>query len=839
MVRKRAISFILFVMCCASVVLANDNTASHAFIPAFERFFVTKADKSEEDGGKLLLSELSCTACHKPSRDQHAALVTPKKGPILDGIGDRINVDWIRRFVIDPQSVKPGTTMPSMFDGLTDEQQDAAIEPLLHLLMNSRSVESQFEIKRKSAAVDPIRHEFYRKGNAESGKRLFHQVGCVACHEPDGSYDSGRTYLTDRQKLLKDVGLTPEEAGDKVEQPIASVPLPKLHEKYTRKSLTYFVFDPLRIRPAGRMPQMKLDPEEAAHLAAYLLRRTATSGERGSRRAELDSPSGSAGASSSHINATFKLSAELVERGQIIFQRIGCANCHKLDELKPTRFSKPLDRLSEKTKRNCIDGPHPPLPNFNLNPHQRAALKSQINEPGLIGVFNGPSIEQERVSMTMFKLNCHACHERDRHGGVGPRRRQYFETVDHIDIGDEGRLPPSLSEVGNKLTEKWLRAVLDGTGDVRPYMQARMPVFGNENVAHLPADFMKVDPGVSPKEAQAFLKPRMSNGDSEAGRQFMNTGCIQCHRFRGEKLPGVEGIDLATLQQRLQPLWFYQFLENPGAVKPRTRMPTFFPKGKSTNRELLGGDMNRQIAAVWAYLKDDSNKRLPDRLENEKEANFELVPTDEPILLRTFMKDVGTQAIAVGFPRKLHYVFDANTVRFAYAWKGKFLDAHSTWFNRFIPEVEPLGEKQVMFPKAVPFAVLKDSKQPWPKKSITDLGFRMKGFRLDKTGTPTFLYGFQKVDVEDRMAPDKEGKALVRTIRLSGSGSNIWFRGLSGVAIQNESEGEFLRGGQIPMKIKSPPTARAQLRLIENRFEVLYPVKLDDGPWAIEIEYRW
>ena len=834
MVRKRAVSAILLAMCLASVVPAADDSASHPFIPAFDRFFAGNDDTADQYG-RLLLSELSCTACHETQNDAN----TPKKGPILDGIGDRINADWIRRFVIDPQSVKPGTTMPSMFDGLTDEQQEAAVEPLLHLLMNSRGVASQFEIKRGSAAVDPVRHEFYRKGNPDTGKQLFHQVGCVACHEPDESYDSGRVYLTDREKLLKDLGVTAKEVGDRVAQPFASVPLPQLHAKYTRKSLTFFVFDPLRIRPAGRMPQMKLDPEEAAHIAAYLLRRSAKPGEQGRRRAKLQVPGDSAAASPSRFNAKFKPSPELVERGKIIFQRIGCANCHQLNDLKPTRFSKPLGQLSKQTKGNCIDGPHPPLPNFNLNPQQRAALRSQVKQTGRIGVANGPSIEQERLSMTMLKLNCHACHERDRIGGVGPRRRKYFETVGHVDIGDEGRLPPMLNKVGTKLTEKWLRAVMDGTGDVRPHMQARMPVFGNANVAHLSADFMKVDVGVSPKEARAFLKPRMSNGDSETGRQFMNTGCIQCHRFRGEKMPGVEGIDLATLQQRLQPLWFYKFMEDPGSVKPRTRMPTLFPNGKSTNRELLGGDMNRQIAALWAYLKDDTNKRLPDRLENEKEAKFELIPTDEPILLRTFMKDAGTQAIAVGFPKKLHYVFDADAVRFAYAWKGKFLDAHSTWFNRFVPEVEPLGDKRVMFPGAVPFAVLKDNKQSWPKNSATDSAYRMKGFRLDKTGTPTFLYCFQKVDVEDRLAPNANGTALVRTIRLNGSGSNIWFRGLSGIAIQNESDGEFLRAGQIPMKIKSPPTAGAQLRLIENRFEVLYPVKLDDGPWTIEIEYRW
>ena len=48
------------------------------------------------------------------------------------------------------------------------------------------------------------------------------------------------------------------------------------------------------------------------------------------------------------------------------------------------------------------------------------------------------------------------------------------------------------------------------------------------------------------------------------------------------------------------------------------------------------------------------------------------------MLLRTFMKGVGTHAIAVEYPEGIHAAFDALKVRFALAWRGRFLDAEST-----------------------------------------------------------------------------------------------------------------------------------------------------------------
>src|SRR5436190_11959478 len=99
---RRAILPLPFLL-LASVALAQD----HPVVPGFERF----GTKDPVDGGRLLLGELNCVSCHQPDAAA-SEQVSLKKAPILTEAGSRLNIDWVRAFVADPQKTKPGTTMP-------------------------------------------------------------------------------------------------------------------------------------------------------------------------------------------------------------------------------------------------------------------------------------------------------------------------------------------------------------------------------------------------------------------------------------------------------------------------------------------------------------------------------------------------------------------------------------------------------------------------------------------------------------------------------------------------------------------------------------------------------
>lgn len=182
---------------------------------------VVKGAGLTDHPGMVLVSELSCTACH-------ASEIKAKGGPLLGEVGERVRADYLEKYLADPRAVKPGTTMPDVFAGLAKEEREKKAKALTDYLV--------------SLSGGQVEEGEIRADAAERGKVLYETVGCVACHEPEGK----------------------EIAG--------SVPLVGLGEKYGLGSLREFLKEPSKSRPSGRMPDMKLSHQEAEDLAAYLMR---------------------------------------------------------------------------------------------------------------------------------------------------------------------------------------------------------------------------------------------------------------------------------------------------------------------------------------------------------------------------------------------------------------------------------------------------------------------------------------------------------------------------------------------------------------------------------------
>jgi hypothetical protein len=147
------------------------------------------------------------------------------------------------------------------------------------------------------------------------------------------------------------------------------------------------------------------------------------------------------------------------------------------------------------------------------------------------------------------------------------------------------------------------------------------------------------------------------------------------------------------------------------------------------------------------------------------------------------------------------------------AWRGKFLDAYSTWFSRAQPPVEPLGDHIQMLPAVMPLAVLGDSRAAWPEASGAGAGYRFGGYRLDKAGVPTFLYRFGEIEVEERIVPSGEG--LRRTLVLRGGGEGVYFN-------PGQAKG-------LSVRVITPRASESGA----------VPVQFTDGKAVVEVEYRW
>lgn len=788
------------VLGCGLQIMAQ----SPAFVPGFDRF----ARHQEIDamlGGRLLVTELSCTACHADKSRQ----LQPKRGPRLSGAGNRLQSTWIKQFLSSPQKSKPGTTMPEIFAGWPDAEKRQAIESLTAFLGSQREAYPVL----KASGRNPVPFEFWNRGKVERGKRLYHQIGCVACHPPDSRFETVETKPSPIDQLLeqldpaelKELGLASQARR------VKSVPHGNLPAKYTPKSLTFFLLDPEQSRPAGRMPSFQLEPVDAADIAAYLLREKTSKNE-----------------------TTISTKTDLIEKGRNLFTELRCINCHEVKGREAKNPAKPLAEFDSAGKEGCIGKPQRGLPHFDLDDVQMASVRLVLKTKKI----EATSVA-DQLQFSLLQLNCYGCHEFQKQGGVGRYRKPYFETVGHIDIGDEGRLPPPLTGVGRKLQPAWMKQIFRGNGRIRSHLQARMPVFPSQVTGPLPGLLAAVDRPSKATEKRVFGQ---LTGLAKPGRLLMDQGCVQCHAFRGESLPGVVGVDLEGITKRIQPNWFHDFLLNPGSLKPRTRMPTFFPNGQSQNKQLLNGNADRQITAMWAYLKELDRQPLPEKIEQFRSQNYELKPGDKPIVLRTFMKKAGTHAIAVGFPEKVHFAFDAETSRLTSAWRGRFLDAQGTWFSRFTPPADPLGENIISFPSELPLAKLKDDDDPWPKLDVLNPPYQFRGYRLDDKGVPTFLYRFDQYDIEDRIEPEKSQKLkrrLTFTLRKpDGEPPKLWFRPLAGKTVKRLASFQYQNDVGLKVQVFKPIGNAGILVRSESDTAWIFPLPITKKQ-SIELQYGW
>lgn len=527
----------------------------------------------------------------------------------------------------------------------------------------------------------------------------------------------------------------------------------------------------------------------------------------------------------------FPIKAELVAQGRALFASVGCANCHAMPGVKETKPATTLAKLTG--KGGCLDTEaHKGVPHFRLSAPQRVALAAALKTPA------APPPPADVVRHTLTAFNCYACHERDKVGGLEEAFNKSFTTT-QPEMGDEGRIPPTLTGVGAKMKTDYLRKVIDKGSDDRPYMHTRMPGFGAANVGHLVNLFASLDT-IKPFPAVTFkVAPRQVKA---AGRHMVGAqalGCIRCHTFAGNKAEGVQGIDMTLMTQRLNRDWFERYLLNPNSFRPGTRMPTSWPEGESLLTKVLDGKANTQIEAIWVYLSDGTKAALPPGV---KKQFILLVPEKEPIIYRNFIAGAGPRAVGVGYPEHLSLAFDANDLRLALLWQGAFIDAKRHWTDRGVGFEPPAGENVLHLPAGVSVAVLAKPDEPWPTKPARTLpGYRFGGYRLGSDGRPTFLYRCADVSVEDRFEPQvgKDATTLRRSLVLSAKEppANLWFRAAVADKIEAQGNGWYRVNNEYRLHVQSD--GAPQLRRSGNQTELLVPLRFKDGSARIVEEYAW
>lgn len=901
------------------------------------------------DQGELLLGELNCVACHEADAAVKKRLAS-KQAPLLGAEGVTLTAQFIRRWLANPDAVKPGNTMPDLLHELDQDEQKTAIEALVHFLVS----------ETKATNTAPIAADEFK---IQQGRFLYHQIGCVACHAPQepalailskNTLEPGASARASLEAL----------AGD-------SIPLGDLSRKTDVASLARFLKNPLKMRPSGRMPSLNLTDVEATAISMYLLRaqivsatpngpRPKTQGvsfeyfegrfnqtsdldkqkpissgimERfgiGDRKNKqyfglrlsavlkapqdgvyafyTDSDDGSrlfldgklvvdndkihgpteekgtvdlnagehpivvtffnegAGASlkvsyegpgiSKREIPTSALSTyggQLMQpldredlvvdeqkaiRGRQLFGSLGCAACHTLAgfNFNSTLTAKAKTFSTLAADQGCLaEKPAKGIPNYNFSKGQRETIQRTLARRTELAKDLPPVMQ---VNHALAAMNCFACHSRAGYGGPSPARAEYFSVIGGADLGDEGRIPPHLTRVGDKLRPEWTREVLVNKAAVRPYMAARMPQFGDRNVGGLPTALEQADSG--PKQAG---NEESASLDAKFGRNLVGTGglaCISCHTFGPHKSLGIPALDLTQTTKRLKKDWFHRYLLDPPSLRPGTRMPSFWPEGKSSRQDILAGNTDRQIDAIWAYLARGKEAGLPPGLIQGK---MEIVAATEPVIYRHFIQGAGTRAIGVGYPEKANLAFDANEIRLALIWQGSFIDAARHRTGRGDGSESPLGYNTVRMPPGPAFAILESPSAEWPTVAGKKGGYQMHGYTFDQKRRPSFRYSFQNVEIEDTVLPmpGEIDSLFRRTIVLHSeqTARNLWFRAWSGAKVEEEGNGVFLADGKVRLKFEIAGGGRPIVRQSGGHTELLVPVSFIAKEARLVEEITW
>ena len=633
--------------------------------------------------------------------------------------------------------------------------------------------------------------------DAVAGRELFHSVGCVTCHAPRG--DDGKEIERD-----------------------GAVELGHVPAKYSPGALSDFLSQPTRARPSDRMPDMKLTPSESKAIASYLLGKADAKGE------------------------ALQPQEKLVALGKDHFQRLNCAACHKLGDVPA---AKPVGTLEgADVTKGCLSDAPGKAPRFALSADQTKAIRAALAKKP-----EAPS-DKERLAVTLVAFNCIGCHKRDDYGGVMEDTNEFFRSSEK-ELGDEGRIPPLLTLVGAKLQKVALKKVLFDGDSVRPYMNTRMPQYGEPNLRDLPDLFASLDavkkiefslpkPEGRTQQERDREKEMRAAGRELVGDQGLN--CIACHSFNG-KTPGKAGIELLTSAERLQPAWFYHFLRAPNAFRPRTVMPTAWPDGQAAQKKILNGDTDRQIEAIWYYLSLGTSAQDP---AGVRAADTLLSVADATRTYRGRSGVAGYRGIAVGFPEKLNYAFNAETGTLSALWKGDFVRVNrggqgSGGFNP--------AAKSVQLAQDVSFYALADEKTAWPLRPVMtkeapanpdplypkNRGYQFKGYFMDDASVPTFMYLSGDIAIEDRSAAETADKKLrlVRTLSFDApKAQTVWLRALTG-KVETESKVQF-KTPELRLSFPAVPTVLRATATDPKASELLLKFEIPKGKSTQTLTYE-
>jgi len=556
-----------------------------------------------------LYERAGCYACHKTAGFEDLR----KPGPSLAKISAKLQPEWVSRWIRNPEAIKSSTWMPRIwYNSNTDSQEEisrteAEIDAVVAYLFESSET-------HLFAVSSPPR------GDATRGLELVESVGCLGCH------------VTGEEERL--------EAGPRR---TFGQPLQSIGSKTSFEWLFDWVRDPKHYSSMTYMPDLRLTDQEVADVASYLKTLIGSDGEesRGEyndsvveevlvdylraivpteealtlakemsakeQQLELGRRAiGRYGCYSCHeikgFEETQPIGIELSEEGSKLLQRLDFAFVHDIPHTKVDWFKKKLSdpRVFD---RNRVLQPLEKLrmPDFSFNEQEGSLLATAIMsfqsnvQPMAAQVPNSARNDALIDGRNLVRRqNCVGCHEIEGDGGD-------YRTV----LSDPAMAPPLLTPEGAKVKPEWLYAFFKGPITIRPWLDIRMPTFGFDD-AHwntLIDYFAAISETIGPfRTHDIALEDEVLREGEEL---FELLRCQQCHVL--DAIPEDQPTDnlapdLRMAQERLQPDWIIEWLREPLAIQPGSKMPMFWSEYPGSFYPQFDENAVQQIRSVRDYL---------------------------------------------------------------------------------------------------------------------------------------------------------------------------------------------------------------------------------------------
>ena len=333
-----------------------------------------------------------------------------------------------------------------------------------------------------------------------------------------------------------------------------------VREKFSPGALVAFLGKPGQHYTWIRMPDFRLTANEAAQLAAFL-------------QSGADAPK----------DVTVPADAAVIERGKKLAQSSGCLNCHSLKIENPFKARSLADLTADKWKQGCladIPSDDSKAPQFHFSPAERSALRA-FAATDRASLTRHVAVESAQRQSRL--LRCAECHGK-------------FEGF------------PPVDGLGGKLKPEWMNVFIRGEVRYkpRPWIEARMPAF--VQYAEGLAVGLAAEHGLP---TQTSAEPPVDMEAARIGRKLVSAAggfsCVACHavgRVAAMQVFESQGVNFAYTSARAQKSYFHRWVRNPLRIDPATKMPVYFDaEGKSPLSDYYNGDAEKQIEAIWQYIR--------------------------------------------------------------------------------------------------------------------------------------------------------------------------------------------------------------------------------------------